>query len=212
MAPTRPCFPPIGVTHDDFAVFRLEYEHGAAICPRSRRRPCRHRSSGLATIELPGVIRKRRHHSKPDPRLDFKGRQLPGGLREAAWQSKPENLENAAPQADEAEAQQLANSHAPSQCNCCRSASASHCTDPRTGAGARAADRDLRGASKGRHKPNTSRCMPGAGLSRRVRGKVLPYMPAFQPYRGKPAVRNDREGRGNVGIIRSPVRASTLPD
>src|SRR5467141_1403595 len=37
-------------------------------------------------------------------------------------------------------------------------------------------------------------------------------MPAFQPYRGKPAVRNDGEGRGNVGIIRSPVRASTLPD
>jgi len=34
-----------------------------------------------------------------------------------------------------------------------------------------------------------------------MRGKVLPYMPAFQPYRGKPAVRNDREGRGNVGII-----------
>src|SRR6516162_2816859 len=45
-----------------------------------------------------------------------------------------------------------------------------------------------------------------------MRGKVLSYMPAFQPYRGKPAVRNDGEGRGNVGIIRSPVRASTLPD
>jgi len=29
-------------------------------------------------------------------------------------------------------------------------------------------------------------------------------MPAFQPYRGKPAVRNDRESRGNDGIIRSP--------
>jgi hypothetical protein len=29
---------------------------------------------------------------------------------------------------------------------------------------------------------------------------------------GKPAVRNDREDRGNVGIIRSPVRASILPD
>jgi hypothetical protein len=55
--------------------------------------------------------------------------------------------------------------------------------------------------AKGRHKPNISRCMPGAGLSRSMRGKVLPYMPAFQPYRGKPAVRNDREGRGNVGII-----------
>src|SRR5256885_12459432 len=37
-------------------------------------------------------------------------------------------------------------------------------------------------------------------------------MPASQPYGGNPAVRNDREGRGTVGIIRSPVRASTLPD
>ena len=35
-------------------------------------------------------------------------------------------------------------------------------------------------------------------------GKAPPDMPAFQPYRGKPAVRNDREGRGNDGIIRSP--------
>ena len=66
--------------------------------------------------------------------------------------------------------------------------------------------------AKDRYKPNISRCMPGAGLSQPMRGKVPSYMPAFQPYRGKPAVRNDREGRGNVGIIRSPVRASTLPD
>ena len=36
--------------------------------------------------------------------------------------------------------------------------------------------------------------------------------PAFQPYWGKPVVRNDRGDRGNVGIIRSPVRASILPD
>jgi hypothetical protein len=42
--------------------------------------------------------------------------------------------------------------------------------------------------------------------------KAPSEMPAFQPYRGKPAVRNDREDRGNVGIIRSPVRASILPD
>ena len=28
----------------------------------------------------------------------------------------------------------------------------------------------------------------------------------------RPAVRNDREDRGNVGIIRSPVRASILPN
>ena len=52
----------------------------------------------------------------------------------------------------------------------------------------------------------------GSRLKSTMCGKVLSYMPAFQPYRGKPAVRNDREGRGNVGIIRSPIRASTLPD
>jgi len=36
--------------------------------------------------------------------------------------------------------------------------------------------------------------------------------PAFQPYWGKPAVRNDRGDRGDVGIIRCPIRASILPD
>jgi len=34
-------------------------------------------------------------------------------------------------------------------------------------------------------------------------------MLALKPSEGKPAVRNS--GRGNVGIIRSPVRAITLP-
>src|ERR1035438_10144365 len=37
-------------------------------------------------------------------------------------------------------------------------------------------------------------------------------MPTFQPYWGKPAVRNDRGDRGDVGIMRSPVRASVLPN
>jgi uncharacterized protein YbjT (DUF2867 family) len=37
-------------------------------------------------------------------------------------------------------------------------------------------------------------------------------MHIFQPYWGKPAVRNDRGGDGNVGIIRSPVRAIALLD
>jgi hypothetical protein len=46
---------------------------------------------------------------------------------------------------------------------------------------------------------------------RRV-GKAPSEMPSFQPYWGKPAVRNDRGDRGDVGIIRSPVRASILPD
>ena len=35
---------------------------------------------------------------------------------------------------------------------------------------------------------------------------------ALKPYWGKPTVRNFREGDGNVGIIRSPVRAIALPD
>jgi hypothetical protein len=34
----------------------------------------------------------------------------------------------------------------------------------------------------------------------------------LKPYRGKPAVRNFRGDDGNVGIIRSPVRAIALPD
>jgi hypothetical protein len=51
----------------------------------------------------------------------------------------------------------------------------------------------------------------GASLSDGCSGKALSEMPAFQPYWGKPAVRNDRDS-GNVGIIRSPLRATILPD
>src|SRR5215210_951344 len=61
-------------------------------------------------------------------------------------------------------------------------------------------------------KPAVSRRMPGAGLSLWRSGKAPPDRPAFQPYWGKPAVRNERGDRGNVGIIRSPDRASFLPD
>ena len=43
-------------------------------------------------------------------------------------------------------------------------------------------------------------------------GKASSESPALKPYRGKPAVRNFRGGDGNVGIIRSPVRAIALPD
>ncbi len=66
--------------------------------------------------------------------------------------------------------------------------------------------------TKGGSKPTCGERMPGAGLNKRHGGKAPSEMPAFQPYWGKPAVRNDRGGRGNVGIIRSPVRASILPD
>src|SRR6516165_3404362 len=44
-----------------------------------------------------------------------------------------------------------------------------------------------------------------------VCGKAPSDLPALKPYWGKPAVRNFREDGGNVGIIRSPVRATALP-
>ena len=66
--------------------------------------------------------------------------------------------------------------------------------------------------TKGRGKPSIRRRMPGAGLSDGCNGKALSDMPAFQPYWGKPAVRNDRGDGGNVGIIRSPLRATIPPD
>jgi hypothetical protein len=43
-------------------------------------------------------------------------------------------------------------------------------------------------------------------------GKALSDIPALKPYRGKPAVRNFREGDGNGGIIRSPLCVIALPD
>jgi len=54
--------------------------------------------------------------------------------------------------------------------------------------------------------------MPGAGLTSGTCAKALSDRPALQPYWGKPTVRNDRGDGGNVGIIRSPLRATVLPD
>ena len=42
--------------------------------------------------------------------------------------------------------------------------------------------------------------------------KALSDMLALKPYWGKPTVRNFRGGDGDVGIIRSPVRAIALLD
>ena len=67
--------------------------------------------------------------------------------------------------------------------------------------------------TKGGCKPDNRSAHAGSRLKLSVDvGKAPPDKPAFQPYWGKPAVRNDRGDRGNVGIIRSPVRASILPD
>jgi hypothetical protein len=49
-------------------------------------------------------------------------------------------------------------------------------------------------------------------MANQLAGKAASDSPALKPYRGKPAVRNFRGGNGNVGIIRSPVRAIALPD
>jgi hypothetical protein len=48
------------------------------------------------------------------------------------------------------------------------------------------------------------------GKPARWEGRV--WESGLEAGRGKPAVRNFREGDGNVGIIRSPVRAIVLPD
>jgi hypothetical protein len=49
-------------------------------------------------------------------------------------------------------------------------------------------------------------------MANQLAGKAASENPALKPYWGKPAVRNFRGGNGNVGIIRSPVRAIALPD
>ena len=45
-----------------------------------------------------------------------------------------------------------------------------------------------------------------------LHGQALSGNTGLEAVPGKPAVRNFREGNGNVGIIRSPLRAIALPD
>ena len=67
-------------------------------------------------------------------------------------------------------------------------------------------------ACEGWRKLEAEPRMPGAGLSGESSRKAPFDMLALKPYWGKPTVRNFRGGDGNVGIIRSPVRAIALPD
>jgi hypothetical protein len=53
---------------------------------------------------------------------------------------------------------------------------------------------------------------PSAATNSRSDGKALSEMLALKPERRKPAFRNFRGGNGNIGIIRSPVRAIALPE
>jgi hypothetical protein len=52
--------------------------------------------------------------------------------------------------------------------------------------------------------------MLGASFSEGTARQVPSEMHTFQPYWGKPAVRNEGGGGGNGGIIRSPIRATAL--
>jgi len=54
--------------------------------------------------------------------------------------------------------------------------------------------------------------MRGARFTRSSLGKAPADRLTLKPYWGKPTVRNFRGGGGNVGIIRSPVRATALPN
>jgi hypothetical protein len=190
---------------------------GSAEPLRSRRRRCRHRSSG-PVIELPGVIE--------DGMPGRNGQRKPGTTRGSPRRSRTAKASRISRQAVKSRCARGWDGWGRLSDDDSRQHNSSQSEDPWGGGrpnlqgGARSnarpdTVREVSSATKrakGRHKPNISQCMSGAGLSRSMHGKVLPYMPAFQPYRGKPAVRNDRRGRGNVGIIRSPVRASTLSD
>src|SRR5215467_9540067 len=75
----------------------------------------------------------------------------------------------------------------------------------------------LHGGAHQRIAPDTEPGIPVAADSTKDGSKPACWeapseIPALKPYRGKPAVRNFRGGNGDVGIIRSPVRAIALPD
>src|SRR5713101_7327008 len=69
-----------------------------------------------------------------------------------------------------------------------------------------------RGSSLTQSREYTVKAVGTKDEGKPVFGNALSDIPALKPYRGKLAVRNFRGGDGNVGIIRSPVRAIALPD
>ena len=66
--------------------------------------------------------------------------------------------------------------------------------------------------AKGGGKLNGYEGMPGAGLTSPPLRQAPSDRLALKPYWGKPTVRDFRGDDGNVGIIRSPVRAIVLLD
>jgi hypothetical protein len=74
---------------------------------------------------------------------------------------------------------------------------------PSLTAAARDGDGNMRSGRKNARRRGSNKRMERLPLD-----KASPY----KPYRGKPALRHLRGDDGNVGIIRSPVRAIVLPD
>ena len=65
--------------------------------------------------------------------------------------------------------------------------------------------------TKGGRKPKHLPVYAGSSLKLAMSGKAPSEMSALQPYRGKPAVRNDRGDRGNVGIIEARSAPRSYP-
>ena len=153
---------------------------GSAEPLRTRRRPCRHRSTGLAMIELPGVI------ESGMPRQN--GQRKPGTTRGSPRRSRT------------AKALRISRYAVKSRCargwggwgrlsdDGSRQHNSDKSEDPWGGGllhlqgGARSSAHPTQcgisefttRCAKGRHKPNISRCMPGAGLSRSCVGRCCP--------------------------------------
>ena len=164
----------------------------------SRRRPCRHRCLELIDVELLGVVE--------DGMSGRNGQRKPGTARGSPRRSRT------------AKASRISRRAVKSRCACERGGwgrlsddgPGHYNPDPSEGPWGwwrthlmavhhRVHGLTLSGTTgvttrctKGGCKPDVGQRMPGAGLSWLGLGKAPPDKPAFQPYWGKPAVRNDR--------------------
>ena len=84
--------------------------------------------------------------------------------------------------------------------------------EARTGVDTEPRQRSVAEAGEGQSQLPLGAGMRGARLTANGGRKAPSDRLALKPYRGKPAVRNFRGDDGNVGIIRSPVRAIVLLD
>jgi hypothetical protein len=150
---------------------------GSAELLRSWRRPCRHRSSGLAMIELPGVI------ESGMPRGN--GQRKPGTTRGSPRRSRTAKTLRISRYAVKSRCARGWGGWGRLSDDGSRQHNSSKSEDPwggglphlHGGARSRVSPDTVREywvastCAKGRHKPNISRCMQGAGLSRQCAGR-----------------------------------------